>query len=95
MSQPITRAYKAILSTKHEVKLDPDEIEVVQAAIQRGLPAQVRAGIINPSYLVAIVEDRERRNLFIEDTKYDELKRLKGMAPIKDIFSEQPALPPE
>ena len=86
----IERGYKAILSTKHEVKLDPNEIDVVMKGAGSGTFIRVRQGLINPSYLVAIVEDTERRALFIEDSKYDTDKRLGGMKPIRDIFAKNP-----
>lgn len=90
----ITRSYKAILSTKHEVKIDPNEIEDVLRGAGNGNLIQVRQGLINPSYLVAIVEDKERKDLFLEDTKYDGSRRSGGMKPLQDILSKSaPALP--
>jgi hypothetical protein len=84
----LTRGFKAIMSTGEEIKIDADEIEVAQRAVATGQFIRVRQGIINPSYLVSIVEDKHRRIEFLEDTKYEPHKREGGMKSLADIFSK-------
>lgn len=55
------KAYKAILSSKDEIKCDHDEIENIINGIRTGSMIKLRQGIINPSFLVAVIEDTERR----------------------------------
>lgn len=88
----ITRGYKAILSTKDEIKLDPQEVDAVLAAATNGHLVRVRQGLINPSYLVAIVEDRSREMRYAPGPR-DDSKRI-GIAPLSDILaSNREALP--
>lgn len=84
----ITKCFKAVLSTKHEIKLDPAEVDAVMVGAVQGKLIRVKQGLINPSYLVAIVEDEERRVTFLEDTKYEEERRALGMRPLKNVFAE-------
>ncbi len=88
----IRTGYLCELSTKTEIALDPSELDSVLKAIATGGMARVRQGIINPSYVVCIREDKHRRELFVEDTKYDEGKRSQGMRQLKDIFADRPML---
>src|SRR3990167_3836539 len=87
--QIITKCYKAVLSTKDTLKIDPDEIPNILLAIQKGTIVKVWQGIINTSFLVAIVPDEERRTIFLEDTKYEPERRSGGMKSLKDIFEEE------
>ena len=98
------RVYKVILSTKTEIKLDAEEIQSVFDAIQRGGLAKVKQGVINPSYIAAIIEDEERKLEFLrqagdverhneQDTRYSggkNQKQLKGLVPLGDIFEGYP-----
>lgn len=90
----IKRVYKVVLSTKDQVKVDPFELEAIMAAMGSGSLVRVKQGIINPSYVVAVIEDEERRAKFLEDTKYpqDSERRAQGMEPLADIFKELPKL---
>jgi len=81
--------FKVVLSTKHEIPLDPSEVSAVMRSIEKGAVIRVKQGIINPSYLVAIVEDKERAQSWFEDQKYDPVARGEGIKPLKDIFREQ------
>lgn len=81
----LKRAYKAVLSTKHEVKIDEDEIDLVIQAVADGQLIRVRQGVINPSYLATIIEDTERRDRFLEDTKHHPERRKGGLTPLRDI----------
>lgn len=90
LQEIIMRCFKAVLSTKHEIKLDPAEIDAVMAGAAQGKLIRVKQGLINPSYLVAIIEDEERRISFLDDTKYDDKKRSVGMKSLKDVFADAP-----
>lgn len=99
MSNPIQKVYKAVMSRGDDVQLDPEDVEVLMAAIENGTPARVKRGIINPSFLISIVEDKDRIRNFLDDTKYNDERSLKkreaGMKALPDIFSETlAALPP-
>ena len=86
--ETITYGLKVILSTKHEIKIDPKEVEIVLEAIASGSIIKVRQGIINPSYVVAVVEDEKRKIEFFENTKYDKASRNQGMKRLGDIFNK-------
>lgn len=85
----LKRAYKAVLSTKHEIKIDEDEIDIVLQAVANGQMIRVKQGIINPSYLATIVEDTERRDRFLDDTKHNIDEREQGMKPLRDIIRKK------
>lgn len=87
IKETVTYGLKVILSTKHEIQIDPDEVAAVMEAISSGSIAKVKQGIINPSYVVAVVEDVKRKHDFIEDTQYDKEKRGQGMKSLSDVFS--------
>jgi hypothetical protein len=86
------KAYKVILSTKHEIKIDADEVASVIEGIKTGSIVRVRQGIFNPSYFVCIERDKDRIDRFLEDTKYDDArslsKRRAGMLPLADILED-------
>lgn len=86
----ILRGFKAILSTKDEVKLDPGEVDAVMHAAKMGDMVRVRQGLINPSYLVAIVEDKGRDMRYTSGPR-DDAHRI-GLAPLKDILAK-PVVP--
>lgn len=85
----LTRGFLAVMSKGDDIRVDQDEIEAVVANAAAGRFIKVRGGIINPSYLVGIQEDKKRREIFLEDTKYDQGKRGLGMRPLKDIFAKE------
>lgn len=91
--EPIKRAFKAVMSKGDDVRLDPEEVPFVMAAYAAGKGAHVKQGFVNPSYLVSIVEDKERRIAFIEDTKYDDKRRGLGMEPLKNLLELPNARP--
>ena len=76
------------LSTKSSVKIDADEVEKVLQAISSGSLVRVKQGIINPSYVTCIIQDKDRIERFFEDTKYDSEKRLQGPKKLEDIYSD-------
>lgn len=90
VTEIIHKGFKAVLSTKHEVKLDPGEIEAVVQAVEKGMVVRVRQGIINPSYLVAVVEDTTREVQYASGVR-DPSKML-GIRPLRDIFADKPPL---
>lgn len=85
-SEIIMRGFKAILSTKDEVKLDPSEVDAVMHAARTGQLLRVRQGLINPSYLVAIVEDKARDMRYASGPR-DDAHRI-GLAPLRDILAK-------
>ena len=86
----IKTAYKAVMSNGPEISIDPSELEGVMRGAASGRFIQVRQGLINPSFLISIVEDRERVVKFFEDTKHDPpAVREAGMKPLKDIFAKK------
>lgn len=82
------KAYKVVLSTRHEIKIDEDEVAKVVEGIKSGHIVRVRQGIFNPSYFVCIERDGERIERFLEDTKYDDRKRRGGILPLADILED-------
>lgn len=90
MNTPITKGFKAIMSKGPDICIEEDEINAVMNTLPTGSFIKVRQGLINPSYLVDVVEDTERRQKFLEDTRHDEQRRLGGMRPLKDIFAKEP-----
>lgn len=96
------KCYKVILSTKTEVKCDKNEIQRVIEGIGTGGIIKLKQGLINPSFIVAVVEDEERRIEFSEkvysvdrsnrqDLEYHGGKNQRelpqGLTPLKDIFA--------
>lgn len=82
------KAYKVITSAKVTIRIDEDEVQGLFSAIQTGNPFLARDGLINPSHIVAVVEDKERVQNWIEDTRFDEEKRLKGLPILRSIFND-------
>lgn len=96
------KCFKVILSTKTEVKCDKDEIKRVIAGIKDGGIIKLKQGLINPSFIVAVVEDEERRLRFVDevndvsrhnhqDIEYHGGKNQRqlpsGMKPLKNILA--------
>lgn len=96
------KCFKIILSTKTEVKCDKDEIKRVIAGIKDGGIIKLKQGLINPSFIVAVVEDEERRLKFVEqindienhnrqDNEYhggrNQRQLPSGMKPLKNILA--------
>lgn len=97
-----TKAYKVILSTKTEVKCDQSEVQRVIEGIGTGGIIKLKQGLINPSFIVAVVEDEERLKDFREkvwdadrhnhqDREYHGGKNQRqlpsGIKSLSDIFS--------
>lgn len=90
----IRKSFVIELSTKSIVRCDPDEISKLMEAMRKGVPVLLKQGLVNPSYIVAVREDEERRIKFFDDTKYpqDSHRRSLGMEPLRNIFSETPLM---
>lgn len=88
----IELGFRAYMSSGPDVKIDPIEMDAVTKGCAAGHFVRVRQGLINPSFLVSIVEDRERKVKFLEDTRYDLDRRSHGMLPLRDIFSKNPTV---
>lgn len=86
----ITKAYIARLSGEAYVKIDGDEIEKVISGMESGRPILVRHGLINPSYIIGIMEDRDRTREWNDecDRGFGEgdAARERGMKPLRNIF---------
>lgn len=96
------KCFKVILSTKTEVKCDKNEIQRVIEGITNGGIIKLKQGLINPSFIVAVIEDEERRTRFVEevnsiaqnnhqDREYHGGKNQRqlpsGIKPLKDILN--------
>lgn len=84
------QGYLCYLSSGAKIQVDEDEVPKLLEGINKGKVVLVRQGIINPSYFVALERDRERIERFLEDTKYDKPKRLRGMEQLSNIFADTP-----
>lgn len=94
--------YIVEMTSKRKIQIDAEEVSGVLRTIQAGGVIKVKQGIIVGSMVVDVVldEDRykelsrkraeiEKHNEF--QKKYDEgknLREFKGLAPLKDIFTE-------
>lgn len=85
-----TKAYVARLANDGYVKIDQDEILKVAKAMDEKRTVILRNGIINPSYCIGIMEDRERVREWHDDCNrgFDQGNRAKeeGMKPLRNIF---------
>lgn len=85
----IRKAFRVMLTTSNSIQIDPEEVNKIVMAIQRGSGVQLKQGFIaNTNTISNIVEDVERKKAFFEDTKYDEEKRAEGMKPLRNIFED-------
>lgn len=81
-------AFKIVMSTGDSIPIDPEEVDAVYRGLEQGSLIRVKQGIVNPSFLVSIVKDKERIDRFIDDTRHDSPKRAKGLEPLKDLFAD-------
>ena len=86
----LTRAYVARMSNDGYVKIDQDEILKVAKAMDEKRVVIVRGGIINPSFCIGVMEDRDRVREWHDDCNrgFDQGERAKeeGMKPLRNIF---------
>lgn len=81
----IEKGYKAIMSRGDDVKLDPAEVVMVEAAAEQGSLVRVKQALINPSFLITIVEDKEREMRYTSGFTHE--RKALGMRPLADIFT--------
>lgn len=81
----IQRGFKAVMSRGDDIKLDPDEVQLVLQGSKRGLMVQVKQGLINPSFLVSIIEDKQREVRMSSGFRHEQ--RNLGMEPLKDLLA--------
>ncbi len=78
------------LSNGADVPIDKDEVDKLLQGVSRGSMVRVRQGLINPSFIVAVIPDKERIKTFMEDTKYQDensrARRENGLERLRDIF---------
>jgi hypothetical protein len=92
--------YIVQLSNKTEVRVDADELALIAEGIKTASPIRLRKGIINPSFIVCVVEDQERMSEFMsgipgaqgseEYTEERARRRASGPTHLKDIFANSP-----
>jgi len=87
--------YKIILSnTSETITIREEELEKVLNGIKQGSVVIVNEGIFNPSYFVAIVEDRERNQAIFEAKKYGS-RFFKEPSPFSKLLVKKYAELPE
>lgn len=84
----IDRAFKAVMSRGDDVQLDPAEVAMVMRGAEEGAIVRVKRGIINPSFLISIIEDKTREVRFTPGFAHE--RKSLGMTPLKDLFAEIP-----
>jgi len=80
----IMQGFKAVMSRGDDIRLDPDEVALVQEGAKRGLMVQVKQGIINPSFLVSIIEDKTREIRYTPGFTHE--RRSLGMEPLRNLL---------
>lgn len=86
----IKRGFLAVMSHGDNIPLDPEEVELVQQGAQQGAIVRVKQGLINPSFLVSITEDKKRYELFLDDTRHEPVRRAGGLVALADILAKHP-----
>lgn len=92
------QAYIIKMSAGIDLRIDFDELEKVVSGLKTGNSVKCRQGIFNPSFYVAIVEDRKRieneldkirdvetHNRYLDPK--DKPRIYKGMEKLRDIFA--------
>lgn len=95
----INRPYIVQLSNKTEVKIDSEELDRVVDGISTSSPIRLKQGIVNPSFIIAIVPDverwRERIGTIVGAHGSDEYnaeyqrRTANGCTPLKDLFEDR------
>ena len=75
------RGYKIVMSTGEEVKIDHEEIEVVMLGAQVKGMIRVKQGIVNPSFIVSVLPDKDRKDVLYDGGSVAE------MTPLTDFFN--------
>lgn len=89
------KAYIVNMSTGKPIRIDPDELVSVLTAIKAGSPVRVRQGILNTAHLVAIREDEDRVERWLEahsnqldSTTHEMVRRGPEWRELPDIFQD-------
>ena len=86
----LTKAYIARLSNDGYVKIDHDEILKVAQAMNEKRTVIVRNGMINPSFCVGVMEDRQRIQEWHDECNrgfgQGDKAKTEGMKPLRNIF---------
>lgn len=56
------KGFKILLNGNNSIKIDADEIPKFIKALQSSSSALFRQGMFNPSYYIALVEDKDRES---------------------------------
>ena len=95
-----TISFKAVMSRGDDIPLDAEDVKLVMQGVENGQPVRVKSGLINPSYLISIVEDKESLRVarFKSDLSYLrgpdlERRRAQGMEPLQDILADTQVFP--
>lgn len=90
----LTKAYIAKLSNDNYVKVDQDEVVKVAQAIDQKRSVIVRNGLINGSFCIGIMEDRDRIREWHDECNrgFGDGDRAKneGIKPLRNIFDGTP-----
>ena|SRR3990167_6667347 len=88
------KAFKIVMMSKHEIKIEQKEIPKVLKAIRNNQPAILKQGIFNPNSYSHIIEDKQReREKEVDNGGYYTGKWT--YTPLFDIFDETDLLPEE
>jgi len=86
--------YKIILSnTKETITIREEELKKVLQGITSGNPVMVLEGIFNPSYYVAIVEDKDRMRSLAESERMN--SKLREPSPFAKLLESKLGMFPE
>lgn len=89
-------SYIVVMSSGPVVPIEADEVKSVMQGIQSGSVVRVRQGIINPSHVVSVVEDKARQPekfKTLDTTKHQMVDMVRQPQPLRDIFAQLKALP--
>lgn len=86
------KAYVVRQSNNLDVKIDQEELDRVVSGIASGQPIVCKQGIVNPSFFIGIILDKDRvedlhRELGYQDGFGGERAKIHGMKPLSNIFA--------
>ena len=79
------KAYKIVMMSKHEIKIEQEELPKVLEAIRNNQPAILKQGIFNPKSYSHIIEDNQREKERETDNEGHYTGKLL-YTPLLDIF---------
>ena len=86
--------FKIILSnTKETITIREEELKKVLKGISSGNPVVILEGIFNPSYYVAIVEDKERMRSLAESDRMN--TKLREPSPFAKLLENKMEMLPK